>query len=102
MPHQALFAVLLLLGLAAYGADQGHTTDAFTDAAKKAAAVTAGGTGTTRFYGRDGAPAGRTDTSQTTTRFYGHDGASAGRADRSGNTIRFYGKDGAAAGRGDR
>jgi hypothetical protein len=102
MLHQALLAVLILVGLVAYGADPGHATDSFTDTAKKAAAVSTGGTGTTRFYGRDGAPAGRTDTSQTTTRFYGHDGSSAGRADRSGNTIWFYGKDGAAAGRADR
>ena len=52
--YQALLAVLVLVGLAAYGADQSHATDPFTDAAKKAAAVPASGTGTTRFYGRDG------------------------------------------------
>jgi len=53
-----------------------------TDAAKKAAAVPAGGAGTTRFYGRNGSPAGRADASGKTVRFYGKDGAAAGRADR--------------------
>ncbi len=68
MGYSALIAVLT-----AYGADQGSATNSFAGTAKKAAAVTAGGIGTTRFYGRDGASTGRTDASQNTTRFYGHD-----------------------------
>lgn len=92
-------SIVVLTTLDSQGFAQNRTTDS-TNTAKRFTVIP-GGSGTARFYGRDGSSAGRADTSRNTTRFYGKDGSSASRAERSGNTIRFYNRDGSSAGRAE-
>lgn len=71
-------ALIITLPIQGFGKEPSKSP---IDTATKSTAI-AGGSGTTRFYGKEGPSSGRAEGSSKSTRFYGKDGSSDGRAER--------------------